>query len=798
MGTSNNRAKSLSREREIRSVTANTEIAGNDDILLVDASSGNVTVILPVTTGVIKRHYTIKKTDSSSNTVTISRSDPDTIEGSNTHVLNKPDEFVELHATSGEWIIVAGNSDDTVDDVITAQGDIVQGSSTGTPERLAKGSSGEFLKAGASTNSWAAIAASDVQSGTFADARISESSVTQHEAAIDHDALTNFVANEHIDWTVGQGATNIHDGNIPQSSVVQHEAALTLKATQVGNHAVEALDKYSDLKAVTTPTDKPTVCVRGKASLADGNGGIFIWRSGDRSTNVTNDPQELEWVPPDSDATGASGAWQKLNQGNFYAYDSAESGITISDFSYPPGHVRRYGAVGDGSTDDATAINRAFDYARAAEYLEDGWNSTYGIVDFGTGQYKVNSTINATDLNARGARITGDGAVIIGHCTGDPVIDMVKTRYIDVENLTIIGDATNTPSIGIQQGRDSSGLVVDTCTFTNIHYDGEFSTACHVNYAAETCSYNQCSFYNQDTSSTSAAFVIDTTNSIGITSDFKTVSSGVSSHNANYFVGCNFVTSAGGAGPSIRINASTSAGGEARDIVFHECYYNTVGSVAGGGTPGPIFFVDGPTINLHITGRGEVSGDVTHIVEFDTSSAVSTHEGFMLREHYLASEDGAIDGSSASNGVVINGGHMEAYIAQGSTGFFGNTSNIIFRGTIKTGSDTVLTDISNCDTFSGILHCAVTRANVNPAGAGHYFAFNSQAVLDMYGTLSMESGHIINKLPIVVKSYTVATVPTASTYPDGVIIVSDETGGRTLATSDGTNWRRVSDGAIVS
>lgn len=46
--------------------------------------------------------------------------------------------------------------------------------------------------------------------------------------------------------------------------------------------------------------------------------------------------------------------------------------------------------------------------------------------------------------------------------------------------------------------------------------------------------------------------------------------------------------------------------------------------------------------------------------------------------------------------------------------------------------------------------------------------------------------------------YTVATLPSAVTYDNGVIIVSDETGGRTLATSDGTNWRRVSDGAIVS
>lgn len=51
---------------------------------------------------------------------------------------------------------------------------------------------------------------------------------------------------------------------------------------------------------------------------------------------------------------------------------------------------------------------------------------------------------------------------------------------------------------------------------------------------------------------------------------------------------------------------------------------------------------------------------------------------------------------------------------------------------------------------------------------------------------------------VLLTSYTVATLPDASTNLDGAIIVSDETGGRTIATSDGTNWRRVSDGAVVS
>lgn len=50
--------------------------------------------------------------------------------------------------------------------------------------------------------------------------------------------------------------------------------------------------------------------------------------------------------------------------------------------------------------------------------------------------------------------------------------------------------------------------------------------------------------------------------------------------------------------------------------------------------------------------------------------------------------------------------------------------------------------------------------------------------------------------PIIPASYTVTTLPDVTTK--GIIFVSDETGGPTIAYSDGTDWRRVSDGSVVS
>ena len=52
--------------------------------------------------------------------------------------------------------------------------------------------------------------------------------------------------------------------------------------------------------------------------------------------------------------------------------------------------------------------------------------------------------------------------------------------------------------------------------------------------------------------------------------------------------------------------------------------------------------------------------------------------------------------------------------------------------------------------------------------------------------------------PVSFPVYTVATLPAASGYAGHAVMVSDETGGYTMAFSNGTNWKRVQDLATVS
>jgi Protein of unknown function (DUF2793) len=65
--------------------------------------------------------------------------------------------------------------------------------------------------------------------------------------------------------------------------------------------------------------------------------------------------------------------------------------------------------------------------------------------------------------------------------------------------------------------------------------------------------------------------------------------------------------------------------------------------------------------------------------------------------------------------------------------------------------------------------------------------------------LRIDANSVAFGLPAKLKSYTVATVPSASAAGGGAnIYVSDESGGAIPAFSDGTNWRRYTDRAVIS
>jgi hypothetical protein len=105
--------------------------------------------------------------------------------------------------------------------------------------------------------------------------------------------------------------------------------------------------------------------------------------------------------------------------------------------------------------------------------------------------------------------------------------------------------------------------------------------------------------------------------------------------------------------------------------------------------------------------------------------------------------------------------------------------------------------------FSGRAEVGTTgddklHIKVSPDGS----AWTEAVVVDSAGKVGLGTATPAVKLdvdgPIRTKSYTVAGVPAASAGAGQMIFVSDEAGGATLAFSDGTDWRRVADRAMIS
>lgn len=80
-------------------------VLSTDDIILCNATSGAITVNLPTAVEITGKRYIIKKTDSSTNAITIDGNGTETIEGALTFLLKSQYAFVEIVSNNSNWIV---------------------------------------------------------------------------------------------------------------------------------------------------------------------------------------------------------------------------------------------------------------------------------------------------------------------------------------------------------------------------------------------------------------------------------------------------------------------------------------------------------------------------------------------------------------------------------------------------------------------------------------------------------------------------------------------------------------------
>jgi hypothetical protein len=161
--------------------------------------------------------------------------------------------------------------------------------------------------------------------------------------------------------------------------------ALDTAAYVATRTALKALDPTKDTVAVLTEA---------------GREGLFLWYAGDYSTQITADTQEGIYVKATAIAS-TSGSWVRV-------YTGAAS-------------VKWFGATGDGTTDDATAIQKAIDLVRDIWFPQ----ATYAV---GTRLQVGNGTSSAVSTK-NGYNLRGSTAGTTSVETG-PVLQPTRLKWI--------------------------------------------------------------------------------------------------------------------------------------------------------------------------------------------------------------------------------------------------------------------------------------------------------------------------------------------------------------------------------
>lgn len=294
-------------------------------------------------------------------------------------------------------------------------------------------------------------------------------------------------------------------------------------------------------------------------------------------------------------------------------------GILTSTFNVKSPYwydVRSYGAIADGTTDCTTAFNSMWqDVVSALQTVDSNIKYVPVTIFIPPGTYNIASSINFTGLFAWNIHVLAHGAVLKGTGTNKHVIEMLGSRGIHLDGLTILGDATNTPMSGIFYGCDATNTNGNN-KMSDVKVIGSFNKAAVWNIGCETSQHINCQFNNSKADTSTYAYLADGLNRFSAASDYATVRSAnvAVSFTQNSFLGCHFRHY----GQGVPIYLEFASG-----WVFDKgCYYLTFGRTNFQIRSGTTY----RTFNLSIDGLYEtaISPSIDYNIEILVPSGEST------------------------------------------------------------------------------------------------------------------------------------------------------------------------------
>lgn len=153
-------------------------------------------------------------------------------------------------------------------------------------------------------------------------------------------------------------------------------------------------------------------------------------------------------------------------------------------------HVGAYGASpGASASVNTAAINAALTAAKVAG----------GTVEIPAGTYAYDGALNLCDTT--NVHLIGTGGhyktILECHNTGKAAIEIIGSKQIKIENIRVVGHATDTPAVGIWTARSTGPTGGDTSQiwFERVAVDGAFTVAAWYNNGCESVQLFGCHTY---------------------------------------------------------------------------------------------------------------------------------------------------------------------------------------------------------------------------------------------------------------------------------------------------------------
>ena len=170
---------------------------------------------------------------------------------------------------------------------------------------------------------------------------------------------------------------------------------------------------------------------------------------------------------------------------------------TVVDFMSPTQKSDFFAKTG--LVDQTSAISAFWQYIKSTfiDVSSEDYVKVVGKIP--AGLYRIDGSVNFTNIKARNTIIEANGAVFHGRGAANNVVDMTGTRWLQIHGLTIFGDEIDPPKCGLLMGPQTTETSGNNM-FVGMNVTGHFLKTAGWNIGSETTTYFRTRFanYNQD------------------------------------------------------------------------------------------------------------------------------------------------------------------------------------------------------------------------------------------------------------------------------------------------------------